>query len=575
MLTFLGRGSGFSNVHNSAFLVDGKELFLIDCSMSSFQSILQIGKDGFSKDGDLEKIYIAVTHTHSDHISGIPLLIHYCFFFWNIPVVVGVPSEEVMKDMQYYLDRMDGCNKAAYELTYADKIKWIRHTVPVKHTPELDGRCFGYVIEHNNEIAIYTGDTSSLEPFKPYIEKADKLYTEVTLYDAPVHLNIHQNLEYLISLTKQGKEVYLMHLEDEEKLMEIIYSTSIMLAPLYNQGDNNMYNNSNQYLSDILNVSELLYRNMSSPDGRDHADIFNLLTTLGKILVNADRASFWKWDKASHTLWTTAATGTTTITIPETTGLVGKALQEGRVITTNDPYNDPDFNSDVDKQTGYVTKSILVMPVTNINGEFIGAYQVINKLDGDGKFHRAEDCRRLSLAAVICGLALESDVFLEESHTDKLTNLRNRMGFFNDFEKKYKKYITDPDKKLSLFICDIDKFKSVNDTYGHNTGDEVLKHVAGILSENCRACDGVYRWGGEEFIMIMTDTDMAACAEKAESIRKLVEANDCVTDEYTVHHTLSFGVSEFDTEKSIEANISVADEKLYTAKESGRNRVIS
>ena len=99
---------------------------------------------------------------------------------------------------------------------------------------------------------------------------------------------------------------------------------------LYTRG-NNMSITFEQTLSDILNVSELIYRNMSSPDGADHADIFNLLTTLGKVLVDADRASFWKWDKASHTLWTTAATGTSTITIPDTTGLVGKALADNRL----------------------------------------------------------------------------------------------------------------------------------------------------------------------------------------------------------------------------------------------------
>ena len=335
-----------------------------------------------------------------------------------------------------------------------------------------------------------------------------------------------------------------------------------------------MSQESNQMLTDIFEVSEKLYEQMSSTDNADHAGIFVHLTNLGKILAEADRASFWKWDKASHTLWTTAATGTDRITIPDTTGLVGNALALGKVVITNDPYNDPDFNSAVDKKTGYVTKSILVMPVANIKGEFIGAYQVINKLGGDGKFHEEEDCRKLSLAAVICGLALESDVFLEESHTDKLTKLRNRMGFFADFKRSYDKVIADPNRKLSLFICDIDKFKSVNDTYGHNAGDEVLKNVAGIMQRNTEATDGIYRWGGEEFIMIMVDADIEKAAAKAESIRKEIEGAVCECFGYTIRHTMSFGVTEFDAEKSIEANISVADEKLYTAKESGRNRVI-
>ena len=253
---------------------------------------------------------------------------------------------------------------------------------------------------------------------------------------------------------------------------------------------------------------------------------------------------------------------------------IGKALALGKVVITNDPYNDPDFNSAVDKNTGYVTKSILVMPVANIKGEYIGAYQVINKLGGDGCFHEEEDCRKLSLAAVICGLALESDVFLAESHTDKLTKLKNRMGFFADFRKSYDQVISDPARKLSLFICDIDKFKSVNDTYGHNAGDEVLKNVARIMQKNTEATDGIYRWGGEEFIMIMVDADMEKAAAKAESIRKEIEGAVCECFGYTIRHTMSFGVTEFDPEKNIEENISVADAKLYTAKESGRNRVI-
>ena len=331
---------------------------------------------------------------------------------------------------------------------------------------------------------------------------------------------------------------------------------------------------SEKMLSDIFSVSEKLYFNMNRKGGGDHTEIFTYLTELGRILVGADRASFWKWDKPSHTLWTTAATGTDRITIPDTTGLVGKALAEKRVLVTNDPYNCPDFNAEVDKKTGYVTKSILVMPVANIKGDYIGAYQVINKLGGDGKFDEKEDCRKLSPAAVICGLALESDVFLEESHTDKLTGLRNRMGFFNDFRRSYDKVIADPNRRLSLFICDIDKFKSVNDTYGHNAGDEVLKNVASILKKNTEAGHGIYRWGGEEFIMIMTDTDMQGCAAKAESIRKEIEGTVCEALGYTIKHTMSFGVTEFDTEKTIEENISVADAKLYTAKESGRNRVI-
>lgn len=307
-----------------------------------------------------------------------------------------------------------------------------------------------------------------------------------------------------------------------------------------------------------------------------HLEIFRLLTDLGRTLVHADRASFWKWDKRTRTLWTTAAVGTEKITIPEGTGLVGKALAERRAIVTNDPYSNPDFNSDVDKKTGYVTKSILVMPISNCKGEFIGAYQAINKIGNGGKFDLEADTRRLSLAAFICGITLESETFLDDSQHDKLTELKNRMGFYSDYNRDYLRLLTDSEKprRISMFICDIDFFKKVNDTYGHNAGDAVLRHVAGIFRTNSRICDGVYRWGGEEFIVILPDTDMQGAADFAERLRTLVMASVCHFDDLDIKVTMSFGVTEIDPSKSIESNIEDADAKLYKAKESGRNIVI-
>lgn len=331
-------------------------------------------------------------------------------------------------------------------------------------------------------------------------------------------------------------------------------------------------------LDKIFDITQKLYAEMAKDYDNaedDHNAIYRLLTDLGRTLVNADRASFWKWDKRSHTLWTTAAVGAGRITIPEGTGLVGKALAEKRAIVTNDPYNCPDFNSDVDKKTGYVTRSILVMPICDCKGEFIGAYQAINKLDEAG-FDLEEDVRRLSLAAFICGITLESDSFLDDSRHDKLTELKNRMGFYSDYSKTYEKMLMDAEKmcSISLFICDIDHFKRVNDTYGHNAGDAVLCHVANIFRKNCRICDGVYRWGGEEFIVILPDTSLEKAAEAADRLRLCVMDSVCHYEDLDIKVTMSFGVTTIDPIFSIEENIKHADDKLYTAKESGRNRVI-
>lgn len=331
-------------------------------------------------------------------------------------------------------------------------------------------------------------------------------------------------------------------------------------------------------LQHIFDITQKLYSEMSKEDSdieNDHSTIYHLLTDLGRILVDADRASFWKWDKRNHTLWTTAAVGAGRITIPEGTGLVGKALAERRAIVTNDPYNCPDFNPDVDKKTGYVTKSILVMPISDCKGEFIGAYQAINKLEGDG-FDINEDVRRLSLAAFICGITLESDSFLDDSRHDRLTGLKNRMGFYSDYNKNYERMLLDTEnlREVSLFICDIDHFKRVNDTYGHNAGDAVLRHVADNFRKSCRICDGVYRWGGEEFIVILPDTNIGQAAEAADRLRVEIMNSVCHFEDLDIHVTMSFGVTDIDPTLSIEENIKAADEKLYAAKEGGRNRVI-
>ena len=104
-----------------------------------------------------------------------------------------------------------------------------------------------------------------------------------------------------------------------------------------------------------------------------------LLNDLGRKLIGSDRCSFWSVDEKNGTLWTMEAHNVEKIVIPRNTGLVGYAIEHNETVIVNKPYKDERFNSDVDKKTGYKTKSILVMPVTNSKNQVIGAYQAINK----------------------------------------------------------------------------------------------------------------------------------------------------------------------------------------------------
>ena len=330
-----------------------------------------------------------------------------------------------------------------------------------------------------------------------------------------------------------------------------------------------------KYLSSDELLEKIFYYMSRLFEEKELSKTLFLLTDLGKTLVNSDRASFWFWDKRKHVAWTLAALGIDTITVPENTGLVGAAMSGNEILIINNPYEDSRFNPEVDKNSGYHTKSILTMPVTNSEGVVIGAYQAVNKINTDGSdgVFTEEDVKRLSLATAFCGRSLESYVLHNEAIEDPLTGLRNRRGLHTYYERRI---ATNKNfDSTAIIMCDIDHFKRVNDTYGHNAGDEVLKHVANTLSNSIGIDDGAFRWGGEEFILLLSHKHMDEAAEFAENLRKAIEA-DVITFEGTdIKITMSFGVSEIDPSLTTEENVEGVDAKLYYAKEHGRNRVIS
>ena len=567
MLKFLGRGSAFTDEHNSAYFVADDELVLIDCPMSAF---LRLNDKNLAL---YDHIYVLITHTHGDHAGGIGMLIDLLQFSVKTPITIVAPSKDVEADLFYLISRVEGCNSAWYELINADELDkdWFISSIPTTHTEELAGKCFGYYLSVEGNKVIYTGDTNTILPYEKFIESGAYLYTEISAYKTSVHLYCSDMVKKITDYVASGVHVYLMHMDDEKRIAQVMKDTGAEFAPLEKGGAT--LEDTGRMLRDIFEISDSLYKDMCMNNSRDHNLLFSYITELGKTIVDADRASFWKWDKRKGQIWTMSATGVDKIAIPDDTGLVGKALRTKKPVITNDPYSDPDFNSEIDSKTGYKTNSVLVLPVADINGDFIGALQLINKNDGTG-FDDEADPKKLSLAALVCGIALESETFLEESHHDRLTGLKNRMGFYFDFGSKYKEYLMPGSgKTMSIFISDIDKFKRVNDTYGHNAGDDVLRFTAELLESFCGDNESIYRWGGEEFVMVMRDTDLEGAVRKAEEIRLKLMDSVIEADGNTIKCTMSFGCSFFDPSKTIEDNISIADGKLYTAKETGRNRV--
>ncbi len=162
------------------------------------------------------------------------------------------------------------------------------------------------------------------------------------------------------------------------------------------------------------------------------------------------------------------------------------------------------------------------------------------------------------------------------ARTDFLTGLLNRRAFIGRLDQERARELRDK-KPIGLILTDIDFFKKVNDTHGHDAGDLVLKAFAGCLEKNSRKYDFVARHGGEEFIIGLPETDLEVARQVAERTRKMVEAMEVPLGEGkpSIKITASFGVSilEPDLGDSIDSAIIRADHALYRAKTSGRNRV--
>lgn len=157
------------------------------------------------------------------------------------------------------------------------------------------------------------------------------------------------------------------------------------------------------------------------------------------------------------------------------------------------------------------------------------------------------------------------------SQNDQLTGLPNRYYLHEAFENAlhtYRRY----QHQFSVIIMDIDHFKRVNDTHGHVVGDEVIKKMANMLSDNLRDTDIVGRWGGEEFLIVCPETDNVGAKAVAEHIRKLIADTNFGLDSIDV--TASFGVTEYNENEAVGECIKRADMALYRAKELGRNQTI-
>lgn len=216
-------------------------------------------------------------------------------------------------------------------------------------------------------------------------------------------------------------------------------------------------------------------------------------------------------------------------------------------------------NSVVDKIFDYVQQDITIIPY-DIEKKLVCLYIYDNT-----ELHESN----IKLKAL-------NETLKDLSNKDPMTNTYNRR-YFSEISQKYLTLSKRNSHNLSILILDIDYFKKINDSYGHNVGDKVIITLANCLKKYVRESDIVSRFGGEEFVILLYNVSEESTSQIAENIRKNIEYLNITTDKGNINFTVSIGVAYYDEirdEKNLDKTLTRADHALYKAKNSTRNTVI-
>lgn len=215
-----------------------------------------------------------------------------------------------------------------------------------------------------------------------------------------------------------------------------------------------------------------------------------------------------------------------------------------------------------DKQLSEIQENPLM---TQVVTELLGMVQKLRDENESVRKEVANARRELSL------LAARANAAEREARVDTLTKLLNRRAFD---ELHANCHETSQDHAYCLLMLDADRFKSINDRFGHPAGDAVLALIGKIIRENCRTSDQSSRWGGEEFAVLMPECNEEMALVVAERLRKKIETTVLHFGEHHIKFTVSCGIVQSSPEKSRGQILQEVDRALYAAKEQGRNKIV-
>lgn len=304
----------------------------------------------------------------------------------------------------------------------------------------------------------------------------------------------------------------------------------------------------------------------------DLDQLLSLIMTTAAEVVSAGTASLLLIDEATNELVFRVALGEKGAELKERfrlrlgEGIAGTVAQTGRSVIVNNVSEDPRFAKRVDKATHFQTRAILCVPI-KYNENLMGVLEAINPLGRED--FSPNDLALFEIFANQAAIAIEN----ARLHTDHLTRLFIREYFSQKLHDEFARFARFK-HPFSLAMIDVDNFKRFNDSYGHQQGDAVLQATARLIKLVAREVDIPCRYGGEEFVVILPETDSAKALRFAERLRQQVESYDYPSlTEGSLHVTLSLGVATCPNHASKpEELIEKSDIALYSSKKSGRNR---
>jgi diguanylate cyclase (GGDEF)-like protein len=256
-------------------------------------------------------------------------------------------------------------------------------------------------------------------------------------------------------------------------------------------------------------------------------------------------------------------------------GIAGWVAKTGKPAIVNDVRRDPRFQKRFDDLTLFETRSVLCAPLVS-RGHTIGVVEILNR-EGRSRFTQ-RDLKLLLTLVEPAAIALENAILFQRAErlavTDDLTKLYNSR-YLNAFLGKELNRASERGTSLSLIFLDLDGFKSVNDRYGHLCGSRALYEVGSLIKSSVDEEAVVSRYGGDEFVVVLLDTDARGAVASAERIRQALRAHGFLKDAgHDVRLTASLGVSCYPQHGSTPQDlIQKADQAMYSVKEHGKNAV--